>query len=142
MSAQTDYQEEVAMRLQNKVAIITGADSGIGKAIALQMAREGAAVTIDYIGPPDDATQVVRQIEGDPERGFIITLNDGTREPLDPSSLRCGADNAFYCRVKDGECEARLLRPAHYALAQWAEAGADGRFSVRVGGREFPLDAR
>src|SRR5437588_8352649 len=63
MSAKTDEQEEVAMRLQNKVAIITGADSGIGKAIALQMAREGAAVTIDYIGPPDNATQVVRQIE-------------------------------------------------------------------------------
>jgi len=60
------------MRLQNKVAIITGADSGIGKAIALQMAREGAAVTIDYIGPPDDATQVVRQIEG--EGGKAIAL--------------------------------------------------------------------
>ena len=61
------------MRLQNKVAIITGADSGIGKAIALQMAREGAAVTIDYIGPPDDATQVVRQIEG--EGGKAIALH-------------------------------------------------------------------
>src|SRR5919202_6653983 len=52
------------MRLQDKVAIITGADSGIGKAIARQMAREGAAVTIDYIGPPEDAAQLVRQIEG------------------------------------------------------------------------------
>ena len=72
MSAQTDYQEEVAMRLQNKVAIITGADSGIGKAIALQLAREGAAVTIDYIGPPDDATQVVQQIED--EGGKAIAL--------------------------------------------------------------------
>ena len=37
------------MRLQNKVAIITGADSGIGQAIALQMAREGAAVTTSLI---------------------------------------------------------------------------------------------
>src|SRR5438270_7941548 len=52
------------MRLQNKVAIITGADSGIGQAIALQMAREGAAVTIDHLGPPDNATRVARQIEG------------------------------------------------------------------------------
>ena len=102
----------------------------------LQMGDERAALEVE------DTPFVVRQIEGDPERGFIVTLNDGTREPLDPSSLRCGADNAFYCRVKDGECEARLLRPAHYALAQWAEAGADGRFSVRVGGRQFPLDAR
>jgi glucose 1-dehydrogenase len=52
------------MRLQDKVAIITGADSGIGKAIARQMAREGAAVTIDYVGRPDNAAQLVRQIEG------------------------------------------------------------------------------
>src|SRR5436309_14867869 len=72
MSAQTDYQEEVAMRLQNRVAIITGADSGIGKAIALQMAREGAAVTIDYIGPPDNAGQVVRQIEGEGGKAIAV----------------------------------------------------------------------
>ena len=60
------------MRLQDKVAIITGADSGIGKAIALQMAREGAAVTIDYIGPPDNATRVVRQIEGDGGKALAV----------------------------------------------------------------------
>jgi uncharacterized protein len=102
----------------------------------LQMGDERAPLEVE------DTPYVVRQVEGDPEHGFTITLNDGTREPLDPAWLRAGADHAFYCRVKGGECEARLLRPAYYALAQWVEAGADGRFRVRVRGREYPVDAR
>ena len=60
------------MRLQNKVAIITGADSGIGKAIALQMAHEGAAVTIDYIGPPDKAACIVQQIADEGGKALAV----------------------------------------------------------------------
>ena len=36
------------MSLENKAAIVTGSDSGIGRAIALELARQGAAVTINY----------------------------------------------------------------------------------------------
>jgi glucose 1-dehydrogenase len=43
------------MRLQDKVAIVTGAATGIGQAIAVRFAREGAAVVIDYIGKPEVA---------------------------------------------------------------------------------------
>jgi len=50
------------MRLLDKVAIVTGAGTGIGKAIALCMAREGASVVVDYIGKPDHADEVVGQI--------------------------------------------------------------------------------
>ena len=35
--------------LQNKVAIVTGANSGIGRAVALELGKEGASVTIDYV---------------------------------------------------------------------------------------------
>ena len=41
------------MKLENKVAIVTGAATGIGQAIAIGMAREGASVVIDYVGGPD-----------------------------------------------------------------------------------------
>ena len=41
------------MRLQDKVAIVTGAATGIGQAIAVRFAREGAAVVVDYVGKPD-----------------------------------------------------------------------------------------
>jgi glucose 1-dehydrogenase len=51
------------MRLQNKVAIVTGSATGIGRAIATAMSREGAAVTIDYVGSSGDTAQMVAQIE-------------------------------------------------------------------------------
>jgi NAD(P)-dependent dehydrogenase (short-subunit alcohol dehydrogenase family) len=42
-------------RLQGKVAIITGADSGIGKAVAIAFAREGADIAFGYLDEEDDA---------------------------------------------------------------------------------------
>jgi glucose 1-dehydrogenase len=50
------------MRLQDKVAIVTGAATGIGQAIAVRFAREGAAVAIDYIGKPEVAANTQAQI--------------------------------------------------------------------------------
>ena len=41
------------MLLKNKVAIVTGGNSGIGKAIVLELARQGANVTVDYVSNPD-----------------------------------------------------------------------------------------
>jgi hypothetical protein len=44
--------KEVTMSLKNKVAIITGSNSGIGQAIVLELARQGASIVIDYVVIP------------------------------------------------------------------------------------------
>jgi glucose 1-dehydrogenase len=51
------------MRLQDKVAIVTGASSGIGQAIAIRFAKEGAAVVVDYVGKPDAPSKTEEEIK-------------------------------------------------------------------------------
>jgi NAD(P)-dependent dehydrogenase (short-subunit alcohol dehydrogenase family) len=50
-------------RLKDKVALITGGDSGIGRAIARAMAREGAKVAIAYLEEHEDAEETVKLVE-------------------------------------------------------------------------------
>lgn len=50
-------------KLTGKAAVITGADSGIGRAVAIAFAREGADVLISYLDEHEDAQQVVALVE-------------------------------------------------------------------------------
>lgn len=52
------------MRLENKVAIVTGAGRGLGKGIALKLAREGAAVVIADMAPADNVVSEIEQAGG------------------------------------------------------------------------------
>lgn len=55
-------------RLDGKVALITGADSGIGRAVAALYPREGADIAIVYLNQHDDAEATVRIVEREGRR--------------------------------------------------------------------------
>jgi NAD(P)-dependent dehydrogenase (short-subunit alcohol dehydrogenase family) len=50
-------------RMKDKIALITGADSGIGRAVAIAFAREGAQVAISYLNEHEDAKETARWVE-------------------------------------------------------------------------------
>jgi NAD(P)-dependent dehydrogenase (short-subunit alcohol dehydrogenase family) len=57
-------------KLRGKVALITGGDSGIGRAVAIAFAREGAQVAIVYLNEHEDAKETVRLVEQFGVRAF------------------------------------------------------------------------
>ena len=59
-------------KLQDKVAIITGGDSGIGRAVAVLYAREGADVAIVYLSETEDAEETKRHVEKEGRRCLLI----------------------------------------------------------------------
>ncbi|QJE97762.1 glucose 1-dehydrogenase [Luteolibacter luteus] len=78
-------------RLQGRSAVISGGDSGIGRAVAVAFAREGANVTILYLEEEEDAKETVRLVEGKGCRCL---------------SIRCDVGNK-------SECEEAIAKVAH-----------------------------
>jgi NAD(P)-dependent dehydrogenase (short-subunit alcohol dehydrogenase family) len=59
-------------RLQGKRAIITGGDSGIGRAVAIAYAREGADVLIAYLDETEDAKEVAALVEKEGRKALLV----------------------------------------------------------------------
>ena len=60
------------MRLENRVAVVTGSSSGIGAAIALAFAAEGAAVVVNYSRHEDAAQKVLDKIDNAGGKGLVV----------------------------------------------------------------------
>jgi len=85
----------------------------------------------------EDTPFVVKMIDRR-EDGFYIVLNDETQEKLDFNNLRMDKENVPYTRVKNGEYEARFLRPAYYELTRYMIQEGNN-FYIEFEGVRHPL---
>jgi NAD(P)-dependent dehydrogenase (short-subunit alcohol dehydrogenase family) len=75
MSPRPDHGEHSyrgSGRLNDKIAVITGADSGIGRAVAIAYAREGADVVISYLNEHEDAKETQSWVEEAGRRAVLV----------------------------------------------------------------------
>jgi NAD(P)-dependent dehydrogenase (short-subunit alcohol dehydrogenase family) len=64
-------------KLEGRVAVVTGGDSGIGRAVAVHFAREGADVAILYLNEDTDAQDTLKMVEAEGRRGVLIAGDIG-----------------------------------------------------------------
>jgi 3-oxoacyl-[acyl-carrier protein] reductase len=83
----------MSQRLTGKVAVVTGASKGIGASIAKHLAREGAAVIVNYASSKEDAERVVAEITG--KGGQAIAVQADVAKPADVRRLFGEAKKAF-----------------------------------------------
>jgi len=116
-------------RLTGKRAVITGGDSGIGRAVAIAFAREGADVLIAYLNEDDDA-QDVAQLVNDAGRKCVLVRGDLS----DPAHCRAVIDQAV---AELGGIDVLVNNAAfqmtHDDLAEISDEEWDYTFKVNIG---------
>jgi NAD(P)-dependent dehydrogenase (short-subunit alcohol dehydrogenase family) len=75
-----DSHRQGTGKLRGKVAIITGGDSGIGRAVAIAFAREGADIVIVYLNEHEDAKETAQLVEKEGRRCLALAGDVGTTQ--------------------------------------------------------------
>ncbi len=78
------------MNLKDKVAIVTGGNSGIGMAIVLELARQGASIVIDYVAHPEATDNLEKQVHALGERVLGVKADVSQVAELQNLICRCG----------------------------------------------------
>jgi 3-oxoacyl-[acyl-carrier protein] reductase len=79
-------------KLRGKVALVTGASKGIGAAIALELAAQGAAVAVNYSGSKAGADKIVEQIKAAGGKAIAVQANLADTESIGPLVARVTRD--------------------------------------------------
>lgn len=116
-------------RLAGKAAIITGGDSGIGRAVAIAFAREGADVLVSYLDEEEDARETARWVE---EAGRKAVLVAG--DIADPAHCRAIVQRAVdaFGRV-DVLVNNAAYQMTHESLDEISDEEWDRTFDVNIG---------
>jgi len=107
--------------------------------IILRIGQEQCLVEVE------DAPFVVKTLDfvlsdGGELKSIWLILNDETREQLNQATLRIGAENVPYCRVRAGKFEARFSRGAYQLLLPYIQQDEKkSRFFIRIDGKEYNL---
>ena len=94
-------------RLAGKAAVITGADSGIGRAVAIAFAREGADVLISYLSEDDDAPETAKWVERAGRKAVLVTgdlTNPRTAEAWSTGPFRSSDGSTCWSPVRRSRC--------------------------------------
>jgi glucose 1-dehydrogenase len=127
--------------LAGQAALVTGANSGIGRAVALAMARAGADVVVNYVTHPETAQEVVAEIEQSGRRALAIRADVSKEQDVEAMFAQAvAAFGTLHIVV----CNAGLQRDApltEMTLEQWNTVigvNLTGQFlCARAAAREF-----
>ncbi|MCA1570186.1 MAG: glucose 1-dehydrogenase [Chloroflexi bacterium] len=113
----------MADRLQNKIGLITGSDSGIGQGTAIEFAREGANVVVTYHDDDEGAQQTRAEIEAAGRRALVIQVD--TSDEASVEAMFDGALETFGTvdiLVNNAGVDASGIQVADLDTATWDRA--------------------
>lgn len=109
----------MAGKLEGKIAVVTGADSGMGQAMAIEFAKEGADVVINYLEDAQGAQETQRQVEAAGQRALVVQAD--LREEANVARLFSEAEpfGTPYILVNNAGIDSVGKHVADMTIAEW-----------------------